>query len=157
MLKKVCDLIEQFIFRSIVRKCWIENLKSIEYWSHRKNREERSICLTIRCVFEKFSDIVNMFNIECWCEILLEDSCCFWSDNIEFNIETKKTRSFVSETDMISQCFRREQMISILSSCRNIERRYEKSEELIWDLNFERYQFHHECWRVEIDLLNQLM
>ena len=39
MLKKICDVIEQFIFKSIVKKCRIENFKFIEHWNHRKNEK----------------------------------------------------------------------------------------------------------------------
>ena len=65
----------------------------------------------------------------------LKNSCCFWCDDIEFNIETKKTKRFVNETNMISWCFWQNWIIAILNSRRNIERKYEKC-----------YQFHHE-WR----------
>ena len=39
MLKKICNVIEQFIFRSIVKKCWIENFKICKYENHRKNEK----------------------------------------------------------------------------------------------------------------------
>ena len=53
----------------------------------------------------------------CWkqMKISLRDSCRFWRDDIEFNIEMKKTRFFVNELNMISQCFRRRRMISIMN------------------------------------------
>ena len=45
MLKKVCDVIKQFIFKSIVRKCRIENFKTRKYKKHCQNKKEKSILL----------------------------------------------------------------------------------------------------------------
>ena len=41
MMKKVCDLIEQFIFKSIVKKRRIEDFKLMKYWNHRRNRKQK--------------------------------------------------------------------------------------------------------------------
>ena len=69
---------------------------------------------------------MNKFNIECYCKVSLENSDRFWRNVIEFNVEAKETKSFASETDMISQWSRKRRIISILISCRNIERKYEE-------------------------------
>ena len=146
MLKKICDLIEQFIFKSIVKKRRVENFKFIEYRNHRKNTKKTLICWTIECNFDKFSNTMNKFNIKCWCKISSKNFCRFWCDDIEFNTETKKTKLFVIETNMIFLMFSTKLNNCNIESCRNIERKYKKC-----------YQFHHKCWRIETDLQNRQM
>ena len=135
MFKKICDVIKQFIFKSIVKKCRIENFKIRKYENHRKNEKYKFILSMKRMQIRINFQIQWMNSMSNVCKISLKNSYCFWRNDIEFNTETRKTRIFVIETNMLSQCSRRKWMISVSNSCRNIEN--EKSEKLIRNLNLE--------------------
>ena len=127
----------------------ISNWKCLDFWilkSSDKSKKNVDFLSNWMWFSKSFQTqwIKSISNVEK--KFSLKVFCCFWCDDIEFNIETKKTKRFVNETDMISWCFRQNWIVAILNSCRNIERKYKKC-----------YQFHHKCWKIEIDLQNRQM
>ena len=77
--------------------------------------------------------------------------------DIEITAKIKNYDRLIKKTNMFWQCFRKKRMISILNFCRNIERKFEKSEKLIWNLNSKCYQFHYRCWKSRTDLSDKQM
>ena len=105
MLKKICDLIEQFIFKSIVKKYRVENFKIIEYWKHRRNEKQKYI-LSIKQIQIRTSSRARKMNR------IFEQNENFQL-NIDLILKLKKERWFDKYLNVISKNFQTQWINSI--------------------------------------------